>query len=551
MSKSLRLLILEDNPADAKMMVRELRRAGFEPDARCVHTEPEYLACLDPSLDLILADHGLPQFDALRALGRLRERGLDIPFVIVSGSIVEDLAVSALKQGAADYLLKDRLARLGPAVTHALEQKRLREEKRRAEQEREQLLTREQAARAEAEAAVERLRAIQTITDAALRYLALDDSLRELLGRTRAVLSADIATILLLTEDGQHLVFRASHGLETDAGSELRIPVGSGIAGRIASEGKAMILEDPSQVEALSPALGQQIHSLIGAPLLVEERAIGVVLVGTGEHGRFTGEDLHLLQLVADRAASVIEHAHLFDQVRAGRERSQMLSQQLMEAQEMERRHLARELHDEIGQALTAVKINLQAVQRSAGGSAGLPRLEESVSIVDRALQQVRNLSLDLRPSLLDDLGLVAALRWYLDRQAQRAGFAVEFVADPPGIRASPSLETACFRVAQEALTNVVRHAQAKKVRVELRQRDPELHLVINDDGVGFEVAAARQRAIRGGSLGLLGMQERVLLIRGRIDIKSEPGHGTSIHACFPLATQPSLERRSKKRESS
>src|SRR5262249_13067992 len=140
----------------------------------------------------------------------------------------------------------------------------------------------------------------------------------------------------------------------------------------------------------------------------------------------------------------------------------------------------------------------------------------------------VRNLSLDLRPSLLDDLGLPAALRWYLDRQSKRAGFAVTFSADPPDIRAAANLETACFRVAQEALTNIVRHAAARNVRVELRRQDNELQLKIHDDGCGFDVAAAKERAVRGGSLGLLGMQERVLLIGGRIDIDSSTGLGTT-----------------------
>jgi signal transduction histidine kinase len=237
----------------------------------------------------------------------------------------------------------------------------------------------------------------------------------------------------------------------------------------------------------------------------------------------------------------------LFEQVRAGRERAQVLSQKLMAAQEAERRHLARELHDEIGQALTAIKINLQAVQRAAGEIAR-PRLEESMGIIDRALQQVRNLSLDLRPSLLDDLGLAAALRWYLDRQAQRAGFSAEFTTDPPGIRAPANLETACFRVAQEALTNIVRHAQAKRVRLDLRQSNSELCLRVRDDGIGFEVGEARQRAVRGSSLGLLGMQERVLLIRGRFEIRSSPGRGTEVQVRLPLSDVKAVERRRRRR---
>jgi signal transduction histidine kinase len=253
-----------------------------------------------------------------------------------------------------------------------------------------------------------------------------------------------------------------------------------------------------------------------------------------------------LSRLAAARAARPDEQTRVFEQVRAGRARAQLLSQQLLEAQEAERRHLARELHDEIGQALTAVKINLQALERASADSAG--RLSDSIAIVDRALQQVRNLSLDLRPSLLDDLGLVAALRWYLDRQGQRAGLATEFVSQPAEIRGDANVETACFRVAQEALTNIVRHAQARRAKLELRQRDAELELTVSDDGIGFDVAAARQRAARGGSLGLLGMQERVLLMGGRIDIQSTRGKGTRLVACLPIAPAPALERRSRRR---
>ena len=131
MAIPLRVLILEDRAADAELMVHELRRGGFEPVWERVETEAEYLSSLDPALDVILADYSLPQFDALRALQLLQERALDIPFIIVSGTIGEDVAVAAMREGAADYLLKDRLARLGPAVLHALERRRFRQEQRR------------------------------------------------------------------------------------------------------------------------------------------------------------------------------------------------------------------------------------------------------------------------------------------------------------------------------------------------------------------------------------------------------------------------------------
>ena len=218
-------------------------------------------------------------------------------------------------------------------------------------------------------------------------------------------------------------------------------------------------------------------------------------------------------------------------------ERLKSLSQQLMKAQEVERRHIARELHDEIGQALTAVKINLQAILRNPDTQKLAARLEESISTVERTLNQVRDLSLDLRPSILDDLGLVAALRWYLDRQAERAGFNAQFTAEIAEGALTPELEITCFRIVQEALTNVVRHARARHVRVSLGCEGQELLLAVEDDGVGFDQSAARDRAVQGTSLGLLGMQERVVLLGGRLDLESTPAQGTCIRVHFPLAS--------------
>jgi signal transduction histidine kinase len=184
----------------------------------------------------------------------------------------------------------------------------------------------------------------------------------------------------------------------------------------------------------------------------------------------------------------------------------------------------------------------LQALQ-SRPEAAILPsRLEDSVGIVDRTLQQVRTLSLDLRPSMLDDLGLVAALRSYIAHQAQRAGFVARFVADPFVGRLRPDIETTCFRIVQEALTNVIRHAQAQQVCVELRLRDEILHLVIQDTGIGFDLRTLQQRPATERSMGMLSMQERVLLAGGWLDIQSAPGSGTAISVQFPLGEQKCRE---------
>lgn len=212
------------------------------------------------------------------------------------------------------------------------------------------------------------------------------------------------------------------------------------------------------------------------------------------------------------------------------------LSRQVLEAQENERRRLARELHDEIGQALTAVKFNLHAAQRQPETLNA--RFDDSLEIVNRTLQQVRNLSLDLRPSMLDDFGLTAALNWYLERQAERVGFAVHTTLDTIPANLSLAITTTCFRIVQEAVTNTARHAEATDVRVTLRCRNQKLLLTVHDNGVGFDVNTAQQRAVRGFSMGLPGMQERARLVGGELVIISAPGDGTEVTATLPLETK-------------
>lgn len=215
-------------------------------------------------------------------------------------------------------------------------------------------------------------------------------------------------------------------------------------------------------------------------------------------------------------------------------ERLQMLSRRLLTAQEQERRRLAIELHDEIGQVLTAVTLNLQSMHKEATPK-GREQVQECVLIVQQAIQQVRELSINLRPSLLDDLGLKPALRWYLDQQAQRAQFEVELSCEIAKGQIPNDVETACFRIVQESVTNVIRHAQAHHVSVNVYLHDKTLHLEIHDNGVGFDITAARERAVQGLSCGILGMQERAELLGGVLSIESSPSRGSSLSVAFPI----------------
>jgi PAS domain S-box-containing protein len=212
----------------------------------------------------------------------------------------------------------------------------------------------------------------------------------------------------------------------------------------------------------------------------------------------------------------------------------QALSRRLVEVHETERTVLARELHDQIGQTLSAVKVNLEAIHRDVRDSAVLTRVEEGIAAVERAVELVQTLSFDLRPSLLDDLGLAAAVNAYTRRRIAPVGLSLG-LAIAVDEAVPKEVEVTCFRIVQEAVTNVVSHARAKRLDVELRSDGAWLRLVVRDDGVGFPVHTLLAAAPAERQLGLLGMRERVQYVGGELEIESRPGAGTLVCARFPL----------------
>src|SRR5260370_32678404 len=225
------------------------------------------------------------------------------------------------------------------------------------------------------------------------------------------------------------------------------------------------------------------------------------------------------------RAEKNLEEAH---------RQLKLLSRRRVKVQEEERRHLARELHDEIGQALTAAKINLQAALEEPD-HAKAKRIHETTAILERLLGQVRQISLNLRPSTLDDLGLVPALRSLLDEQGRLASVAVRFSAKNMPENLDPEIQTTCFRIAQEAITNAVRHARSTQISVELSLENGNLRLQIRDNGTGFDAESAQAQTT---GLGLIGMKERAALGGGRTRIVASRGKGATGGVTLPLTSQ-------------
>jgi signal transduction histidine kinase/AmiR/NasT family two-component response regulator len=393
------------------------------------------------------------------------------------------------------------------------------------------------------------------VTTALTRSLDLDQVLQSIVDSAARLIPASTSGVIhLVDEAAGKLIPRATLAPEVNIREKLEMPIGEGIAGLVVQAKRLInvpnVEEDPRFLTIDTPTPKK---SLLTAPLLIDGDCIGTLSLNSDQVGAFSADDERLLTTLAAQAAVAVRNARLFEQAQreiAERKRAeeevtkhrrdlQSLSAQLINAQEAERKRISRELHDEMGQALTAMSINLAAIEKEL-----LPelspmireRLAETSSLADQTLEQVRELSLDLRPSMLDDLGLLPTLRWYVNRYAKRLDIEVEFEAIDFEERLAAEVETALYRVVQEALTNAARHAQANRVRIRLEREESTVAGLIEDDGQGFNVeeVAGRETSERGA--GLLGIRERVASLGGRFRIQSRPGQGTRLSLEIPIA---------------
>ena len=251
----------------------------------------------------------------------------------------------------------------------------------------------------------------------------------------------------------------------------------------------------------------------------------------------YDAEDQPICALVVNQDITQIKMVQ--DELKQTRRQLEGLAAQLLTVQENERHALSRELHDEIGQSLTALKITLDSARRGSPPAKTETALVFAIKVADKLLDNVREIARGLRPPQIDELGLLPALRWHIDNIAQTARLPIDFEWNIGQWRFSPALELCCFRVAQEAITNAIRHAGATAIKVNLMLHDGHLHLSIRDNGVGFDISGLYQASTSRLPLGLLGMRERISSLRGELHIDSTPGAGTEIRAIFPQEVLP------------
>ena len=387
------------------------------------------------------------------------------------------------------------------------------------------------------------LLALSHISGAVSGLWDLDAILRIALDNVLEIINGDIGGILLLDEETETLRYRMQRGLSAKYADEIRMRMGEGIGGRVAQTGEPMLLEDISQdPRAIYPDLisAEGLKGFISIPLKAKDKVVGVMNLASHVAGRFGTDDISLLSSISDYLGTAIEQARLYARLASAGERYQTLLQHALSTQEEERKRIARELHDETSQALTSLTLNLQAIiqmaeMKGVRDTELMEKLKTTHSYAIHAGNEVVKLMKELRPTLLDELGLPAAIHRYAKDTLQAQGIEVsaEFIGTEE--RLPPEVEVTLFRVAQGVIGNILEHSMAKNASIKLSCSASECLLRIEDDGKGFNVSKITRVDPSGRGAGVFTMKERVKLVGGVCHIESRPGKGTRVVVKVPL----------------
>lgn len=384
------------------------------------------------------------------------------------------------------------------------------------------------------------LLALNKIATAVSHSLDLDTVLSSALAKTLEIMNRNTGGILLWDEEKQMFCYQVHHSMSRDFVQSVCFRPGEGIVGKVAQSGEAVLVDDISGDPCINqPGLifEEDIRAFAAIPLKAKNRVIGVLTIAGHDTREFSAKDIQLLDSIASQIAIAVENAMLHTEVQHKDDIRRQLLGEMFSIQEEERRRIARELHDETSQSLASLAANLGAVAEMlpSGADEARSRLKKAEKAAISALDEIHKIIYELRPTLLDDLGLVSATRWLADNNLADQGVAVKFRTHGRVKRLPPRLETTIFRVVQEAFSNIAWHSQARNVEISLHFGKGKIAVRIKDDGKGFDVEEALESIDRPRGLGLLGMRERTELMKGTLSIKSQPGKGTQIDFQMPI----------------
>ncbi|MFL6390290.1 MAG: ATP-binding protein [Terriglobales bacterium] len=374
------------------------------------------------------------------------------------------------------------------------------------------------------------------LLDAELASADLSALLNKVLDITTQTFQASLGIILLRDAEIGALRISASVGMEAEVPEDFKIESGIGFSGKIAQSGEPnMILDTSMDTGVLRPMIRIKAKSLWGVPLKADGETIGVMVIGFPKPYEWLPTERELMRAIGDRTALAIERARMTDALREREQRIAELSGHLLRVQEEERKRISRELHDETGQALMVIRLYLGMMETGSTGKNVRGKIRETVEVVDRTIEGIRRIIGKLSPLVLQELGLVAAIRKEVKDFARNTGVKARvLIADDVG-RLASGTEQAIYRVVQEALHNVAKHAQAKNVTVQVERADQLVQVVVEDDGVGIQ---SRSSNSRDHSFGLAGIKERIAMLGGTSRVISTKGEGTRIEISVPAGDE-------------
>src|SRR5215472_10087081 len=381
-----------------------------------------------------------------------------------------------------------------------------------------------------------------SILDAELAAGDVGMLLQKVLDITTRTFQASMGVLLLREGEGDALKVSAAVGFDVKLPEDFKIASGTGFAGKIAASGEpGMILGTNADGDPLSPVVRTRAKSLWGVPLKADGHVIGVLVIGFDRPYEWLPTERELMRAVGDRTALAIQRARMTDALREREQKIAELSAHLLRVQEEERKRISRELHDETGQALMVIRLYLGMMESATKERAARGKIRETVEVVDRTIEGLRRIIAKLSPLVLQELGLASAIRKEAKHLAKTTGIKTRVVIPQHVGRLAPGTEQAVYRVVQEALHNVAKHAQARNVSVHVSREEQTVHVVVEDDGVGM------QPLPKGGSqakFGLAGIKERVAVLGGVARVVSAKGKGTRIEIAVPAGepAAPSVE---------
>jgi signal transduction histidine kinase/prepilin signal peptidase PulO-like enzyme (type II secretory pathway) len=361
--------------------------------------------------------------------------------------------------------------------------------------------------------------------------LELDRILPKVLQIAEELIGADGGVIALLDRESNLIGYPYLHNLPRKL-EDVTVPKGKGLAGEVMTTGRSVVIADyPAYTGALPDFVEVGVTSIVAVPIVSGDQPFGALsLVSLNKAKSFSDRDITILAGIGHQAGIAIENARLYENMR-------FYVRQITRAQEDERKRIARELHDDTAQALIDLSRRLDnlAISREQLSETVIWRLEEFQELIDSILQGVRRFSRDLRPSVLDDLGLLPALEWLTANLTDEDGIETELKVYGDRRRLPPEAELALFRIVQEALSNVRRHSQASRVVTVVEFGEGRVRITVKDNGQGGELPGATSDLASTGKLGLIGMHERARLLDGTLTVRSEPGKGTTVTVDAPV----------------